>query len=465
MESFSISQYQFLGVLGIITLPPIYVYFKTITKNSFLWGILFIIAFTSGSMEFFGIHSSISKFSRELIIILLAILTFTSKGRKIRLPGFKYVLLFIIISFSSSLINGESLLLLFLFLRKYLIIIIFFYTILNYPFKSNSYKYLDKLIIGLVLAQIVFSLIKYSLIGITEPIIGTMSVLGGGFTTIFGLTGVCLSTAFYLLKKERKYIVIAFLFIIFSLIGGKRAMFIYTPLIFLSVLYFYQKFERIKGFYFVKNLFFILIISSISIFAVVKLNPTLNPENTVGGTFDLNYLSKYSDWYLNDYEQDGVNQSRGKAPYKVIEVLSQDSNLNMLFGLGSGHLIENSLNSELSQYDSHLDFLLAKYNLGYGVQTGVLMLLLQTGILGVLSYLSIFISLYRKSYFKVKSKFKYIEDNTQKSILLGSVSLFIVFFVIFVSYTSIIIDNYAPNILIFWIISIPFRNYSTQNQL
>lgn len=448
---------KILGVAVLVTLPSIIIYLKRINYNSLLWGLLFIIAFTAGSLEIFGIPAGLSNILREFVIIVLAVKTFKRKNVKYQFPGIKYLLLFAFVAIFSALINNLNPLLLVLFFRKYFLIILFFYTVINYPFSYKSFISLDKLIIGLSLAQILANIIKYFIVGVAEPIIGTMSILGGGFTAIFGLVGIAFSISYYLVSNKTKFILLAAGFLLFSLIGGKRAMFVFAPMIILVSFFYYQKLFSKLNIKFFKNIFLIGIFVILSVYAVVRLNPTLNPDKAIGGAFSWEYLIEYSDWYLNEYEVGGINQSRAQSPLLVWELLKKQSVPQLFFGLGAGQFIESSLNMNLSKYSNYLDFLVQEYNIGYGAQTGYLQLLLQVGILGVLFYLLFFINLAKRTITLIKIKLKDTTDIYTGSKLLGIIGVMFIFFLMFIFYTQAVIDNYAPSLIMFWAIGYAFR--------
>jgi hypothetical protein len=284
-----------------------------------------------------------------------------------------------------------------------------------------------------------------------------MSILGGGFTTIFGLIGISFSIAYYLLTRKTKFILLGAGFLLFSLIGGKRAMFVFTPLVLLVSFFYYQKTFSRLNFKFFKNVFLVSFFVVLSVYTVVRLNPTLNLEKTVGGSFSWDYLISYSDWYLNDYEVGGVNQSRVQSPVLVWELLRKQSAIQLFFGLGAGQFIESSLNLELSKYNSYIDFLVEEYSIGYGAQTGILQLLLQVGLTGVLLYLFFFINLSKRTNRLIKVKLKESNNIYINSKLLGIIGVFFIFFLMFIFYTQAVIDNYAPSLVMFWAIGYAFR--------
>ena len=62
-----------------------------------------------------------------------------------------------------------------------------------------------------------------------EDYIGTMSLYQGSMTTLIAMIGSFFSFSKYLMNRNKKYLVWILLFIIFSQIGGKRAVLFFIP--------------------------------------------------------------------------------------------------------------------------------------------------------------------------------------------------------------------------------------------
>jgi hypothetical protein len=445
---------KLLVLMVFVTFPAILRYSKVLSKNSILWGVLIIIVFTSGSIELLGVPNSVLRFVRELIVYCLAFKAFSNSVKNNNFPGLLSIICFFLISIVSGIVNGVDLILIVVFVRKYLFFPLLFYILINYQFSYSSYKNLNKLVIGLLVAQIFANVVKYFLVGITEPVIGTMQLLGGAATTTIGLIGLTYFLSLFLVFGHRRYIFLAIGFVFFAILGGKRAMVAFTPIILMVNMFFYFKSYRGQSFKIFKYSIFTTIFILFASYMVVRFSPSLNPEHRLWGSFDFDYLVEYSDWYLNDYERDGVNHSRGKAPELAFAAVSQGDWINTLFGVGAGAILESNFNSEIKGYSDYFDYLSSTFGLGYGSMTGVIMIFVQTGFLGTAFYclflLSMFISIYKKSILYVR-KFPHSKFYVFRHLV--CVSTCFVFAIMFFGYTEQVIDNYVSAFVIIWLTS------------
>ena len=86
-------------------------------------------------------------------------------------------------------------------------------------FDAREQNLLTRLIVYLCVSQIFASIIKFFIIGISEPYIGTMSVHEGGITTFFSLAGFASAMGVYFINHKNKFLWAALGFVIFVLLG------------------------------------------------------------------------------------------------------------------------------------------------------------------------------------------------------------------------------------------------------
>jgi hypothetical protein len=110
---------------------------------------------------------------------------------------------------------------------------------------------------------------------------------------------------------------------------------------------------------------------------VIRLNPSFNREEVVWGSFDLEYVMSFVfDYSVRDLNQ--FDMSRNEALIYFLEYMSNQSLSTILFGHGAGLLldykfVESSGVTEL-------------FEVRYGGRMAFVWILLQTGLLGVVTF-------------------------------------------------------------------------------
>jgi hypothetical protein len=427
-------EYGLFGLLIVIPIIVIFVLKAFIYKRKNLLILLLLIGFIfiKGSLISVGVlstnHATLIIDFFVLAIVFAQIIFKTS----LKISYWKNYLLVFLISFFSWILSDVNLYNFVMFLRHFTFFYLTFVLIENINIKRHEFPILIKYVSILSLSQIIISVAKFQMIGVSERFIGSLDVFGGSTTTIFALMGISYCFVYFLYSKKMFYLLIIIGFFFFSMVGGKRAMPLYLTLIVLIsyLLYFlYHKYYLKGTFKPLKFLPLLLLISICSIYISVRMLPTLNKENIVGGSFDLNYALEYSNSYINESETSDYAKyyGRGDAPLAVINLLNKKNSL--LFGLGAGDLVRSKYNNE--QGLRFADFVGKKYNIGYGARTGVLTLLLQIGFIGIFFYLLFFI----RMFLTVKNNIKVSKSDDHK--VLGIIILvwLIIIFIDFFTYS------------------------------
>jgi len=160
---------------------------------------------------------------------------------------------------------------------------------------------------------------------------------------------------------------------------------------------------------------------------MVRANPSLNREQVVWGSFDIEYLLNYSETYTSS-EGKGKREMRRKDAlfYFILYNVEQDMS-HFLLGDGAGMLYQ----SEVDEKSGTIDEL---YGIRYGGRMGVIWLILQIGFLGTFVYILFLFSVV----------FNLIKNHNLKNnhFLLGflTVSIFMLFDLFFYSNTFIALD-------------------------
>lgn len=371
-----------MAICAIVIIPVLLWWSRKKIDSKVKWfGYLMIFYFIRGSIELTNtINVTLLRYIFELPIIFL----YFKSCKKISYAGRLLIIPFIIISIISAVQTKPIMLILFLlmYLEVFMLLV---YFINNYS--GVNADLLNKLFWFLACSQIPAAIIKYFLVGIQEPYIGSMSVHEGGITTVFSLVMYCYSLEMYLCTKKRKYLYALIGFVLFGVVGNKRALVFFFPAFYFVVIFIHSRFSYslianmkwiIIGAIFMPILFVVLCIFS----------PTFNPTNKMNHkeSFNLDYVINYSKEYnRGDY---GGDDDVGRAEATAIvhaKIINADF-FHMLFGYGSGVLVPSSFNDEDYSYDAKIQ----KYGVGYAISIGYLTMLVQTGFIGALLYFMIF---------------------------------------------------------------------------
>ncbi|MHA1342692.1 MAG: hypothetical protein ACTSQG_01790 [Promethearchaeota archaeon] len=439
-----------IGYLIIFVLPVIGYYFLKVPRKLFFLFLLFTIPFLAGSLELLGFLSvNYYNYIIEFFILGLFINQYIKKKGNIRLDGLVYILIFIGICIFSKLINNTSFLQLFLYLKRILIPIIFFWYLRNLRLKENEYKLFNRIIITLFLSQIPVAIGKYFIVGQTERYMGTMTIFGGSLTTAFALFGIVIFLTFFIYYKKKLYLIPIGGFFLFALIGAKKVMFLIAPLMIL-LMYFFS-IRRINPILILKRSITAFLLAIPIFYFSIVLHPALNPENKIGGSFNVEYLTKFfQDYLFPDREIQGVRYyGRGEAFIGVWNLFKQKENTSHLFlGFGPGDLIMSQFIDLPSFSIRRIEDLIAyKYNIGYGGRSGLLWNILQVGLLGVIVFLSYYFSLFKKV-FTMRKKYKKV--NILIVLMLGLIAIWIFDFF---TYSRIMLESYPVVLPFFWFLN------------
>ena len=390
--------------------------------------IYWFLIFNVGIFYLLGFPTSVYKISIPFVGLTIFFLTLVSKGKKMKFPLFSLVIIFILISVLSNILNDIHWFSTTFFLFSCLLPYFYFLVIINESDLKRINK-VSKWIVFLILLQIPAILLKYILIGQSEKgAIGTLSIAAGSLSTIFPVFIVAFLICYYFLFRRVKYLLLIICFILFALIGNKRAVTYLIPLEFAIAYILYLQFiiqkvtkQQIRQFV------VILVVGFVSFYAMVRLNPSLNKDEKIGGRFDIDYLINYSETYTSSDGKGKRDMRRkdGLIYFYLYNVNSQT--LNQLLGDGAGILYQSLIDPKTGTMEE-------LYGVRYGGRMGIIWMLLQVGILGLLSYL-----LFLGAFFIMRIQ---KSDWINNIFLLGFIvaSIFMLFDFMFYSNTFISLD-------------------------
>ena len=351
-----------------------------------------LLVFTNAIVVLLGLPTAVYKVGTPLFVLLMLFMVMNKNktlNKKIKFPYLKEAGFFLMISFFSKIYNGMDTISYLYFLVFTLLSYLYFIVIVNDADVSKNKKIL-KFITVLFFIQLPAALIKYLVLGQSEKGgIGTLSLEGGSISTVLPMFAVAVLFSYYLFNKKKSYLIYIFLFTIFAVIGGKRAIIIFFPvIIFLaSFLFIFLMKKQIN---YRKNIRILLSVSAIAfliIYIGVRLNPTLNPDKELFGSFDLNYVVNYVDSYTTQDKVAHFQMRRKAGLIYFSKYVWNNGIFHALFGEGPGKLVQSRFNERSGK-------MMDEFGVRYGGRMGYIWLLLQVGYLGAFVYLSLFIKMF-----------------------------------------------------------------------
>lgn len=258
----------------------------------------------------------------------------------------------------------------------------------------NSYEYLNKFFMNLLLIQVLFAILKTMLFGFSsyEGMVGTFGQpQGGGAGTSFPLVAlalICMNTNMNI-KGWKSWMLILGLLLI-GIMTGKRAVVVLFPLFFVLFALFVarKKYPRM--------VMAVILVAPLLFYFGLRLTPSLNPENKIWGSFDIDYALNYGkDYSMGEMDEDG-NREKGVgrvgATLLMIDWIIDYNNYDVhsWFGHGAERIFTSN------DYEDYYD---KDYNFGInhrGSMTGIVMWYLAFGLIGLILFM-----LYYWFFFKI----------------------------------------------------------------
>ena len=335
------------------------------------------IFFLKGYIELFSLWPNILNIV-ALGLIFFIFITYFFLNRNRKLVHMQNILFVIGVALISGKLNGFSNYDIFFYLRTLILPAYLFYL---FMFNTNESirKYNYQLIIFFFALQIPASWIKLLVFGgpEIEDYIGTVSMYQGRMTTLIAGIGAAYSFSKFLYTGNKRFLLILFLFIVFSQIGGKRMVLFLIPLVILFQFIIYSRQKNMNISRYLRLLPIILLFIMFLTYFIVRLNPSFNKEEMVWGSFDLKYVMSFVfDYSVRDSNQ--FDMSRNEALLYFLEYISNQSVTTILFGHGSGLLLDYKFSESSGVTEL--------FEVRYGGRMAFVWILLQTGILGVLTF-------------------------------------------------------------------------------
>lgn len=433
-------------------------------KPHLLIAAIFILSFLGGLGIFVGLQPVFPKLGIELTIILLFTTNLLKKrfrNQILTAPAWKWMFAFTCITFISYMINVVPFYSFVYFLRIILVPYIFLIVVTNMTWEEKEFKIVLSTILFVFLLQIPASWVKLALIGPAEVYIGTISVRGGSITTILVMLATCYLAVRYYTTGQKTNFLLLFGFLSFGIIGNKRALIGYVPLVWIMAMVIYS-WKNNNSFTLstfltpssLKNLMVALLGGVLVFYTVVRLNPTLNPEGVYGGSFDIGFVVDYVIEY-NSRESRDPTQYTGRlnAPKYVINAVSKNGLKSELFGLGAGIITASRFAAESKDYQKDV------LGLGYGARNGVWYLLLQVGWLGVFMYFGFIFSLFKT----IGKQFNHTHSRYWKDLTIICQLAIVVYLFDTLTYSKAMMTSHALILPVLWLVGVIINRSKVHN--
>jgi hypothetical protein len=457
--------------LAFISLAFLFLFSAILKSNTIALVLIFTMAFSQGILLLLmGIPTIVPRMVMELSIVFLFAKSLYLQSivyyrRPIKAFGFLPMLGLFTVSLLSFYVNEQPTIAFLLFCRHIFIFYLLFVTLLNLNLSEKTIRKINKYLIFLFLIQIPAAIIKFIFIGLEEGRgIGTVSVQGGGLSTTLPLFAIAFLLSLYIFKRNNIYILLIAGFIAFGLLGEKRALAFYIPILMIFLYYMHT-----KGGFYKKALIFnwarikifavIILISLAGLYAVFKTQ-FLVGSALVGGaseirkSFDIRYMVNVAIEYETHVTAPEYSFGRLASTVRSYNVLKNDGPLTLLFGHGAGYLIESSLIDEEERERN------AYLRLGIiAGKTGLVWLINQVGVLGVLFMLIFYFQLLRKAYVVYQE----VSDPYWRPITLGLLGACFVFIIDFLTYspTTMTFGSLTP--VFYYIAAVCFKAKTLQD--
>jgi len=361
---------------------------------------LVVLIFWSGLVSYIAKVTPLSYELYRVIVVLLSLYLFLPKVFSNRLKYDSLInISFFLFSFSffiSNIYDLDSIIsVLSQYGFKYGLPFLLYHGLKDIVYNPKKANYLAELFIAIILFQVGFSILKVTLFGFIEAIVGSLSSKGAGAAVVLPILAFWLYWLMNRGKLSGRRLILSISFLFIAIASIKRAPVFIFPIILLMMGAFIGKKPSAS-----KWLGYLLLLLILT-FVGIKTNPTLNPEHSMWGSVDAafvgDYILRYS-FGSSDISQIGENSSNRGGSLLLFfepEKMGFQSTFEYIFGKGIVSMSTKSHGINLFNYGIEHE----------GLYSEAVKILYSLGYIGLIFYLSFAISLIRIIDFK---KFRYL---------------------------------------------------------
>ncbi|MDD2228308.1 MAG: hypothetical protein PHY48_02725 [Candidatus Cloacimonetes bacterium] len=238
--------------------------------------------------------------------------------------------------FLNYIVNQVNIIWAFFQYYKYFFPVALYFAIKGLKLNSEGYSYYGQLIIKLLWFQIAFSVTKLLVIGFRENVIGSISNTGGGIGVGYAILGTIMYWTMRGKNLQGKDWWFVLLLLIIPGASNKRAIWFMYPII--IALLMLNGIDRKT----LRKISTIIMLVPIIIYVGFRLNPTLNPEKQLWGSFDIEYALDYALSYSGASEEKlsgEYAQGRfGASSAIIITIIKDPFSLDALLGVSRSRM-------------------------------------------------------------------------------------------------------------------------------
>ena len=236
-------------------------------------------------------------------------------------------IIFSVLFYLGYIVNGVSVVWASYQYYKYAFPIAMYFIIKGLHLSEKQFEYYTSLLFKLLVFQIIFSVVKILVIGFRENITGSIANTGGGIGIGYAVMG---TITYWVVKqgdlnaKDWRFV---FLLLIIPAASNKRAIWFLFPVIVIMLMG-----ERLSK-NLIRNVLTLFLIAPLLIYVGFRLNPSLNPEKKLWGSFDPQYTIDYALSYSgvseekleDDYAQGRWGSSAAIVKETIAEPFTQEA--------------------------------------------------------------------------------------------------------------------------------------------
>lgn len=411
-------------------------------KNMF--AILIILMAFAGVFDFFIPRGT--QLLNIVTVLLTTYLIMTNKVweefRHIRYLMIAFGVFSIYFITDNLLVHVDDILFVFSQYSKYYVPFTCLLLFIHYGRKGITYLHYFNRLIGLILLiQVFMSAYKFFLFKghYWEGMVGTFGgIYGGGTGTGLPLVALCwvAINSNMDIRKWKSWLFVAGLLLL-GIAAGKRAVIFLFPILLIVLSIFVCK-NRYS-----KRIWLIFAVVPLFFYLGARLTPSFNPENKVWGSFNLAYVLDYTEKYSTGHVEDGdTYKGRVGSAWSFWNILKDTDNMSIDKFLGEGVQRAYTSAEDRDAYN--------KFGQDYGLNsrgdiTGILMLYIAIGVVGVVLLIIYYVFLFRIVQYK---RLRWV--------------LFLLVMFDFIFYNSTIIRNPFVSTLMMFVIVYSLVQYSSK---
>lgn len=309
-----VRQFEFLTAVEAMPMQQLYLYYFILfliylfflrgLKPTYLTATMFLMV-NQGFFESLLGRPGIVGVKIVLVIFIVILLI---KSKPANLTNREMIVLwsftiFSVLFYLGYIVNGVSVVWASYQYYKYAFPIAMYFIIKGLHLSEKQFEYYTSLLFKLLVFQIIFSVVKILVIGFRENITGSIANLGGGIGIGYTVMG---TITYWVVKKgdlKTKDWRFIFLLLIIPTASNKRAIWFLFPVIVIMLMG-----ERLSK-NLIRNVLTLFLIAPLLIYVGFRLNPSLNPEKKLWGSFDPQYTIDYALSYS------GVSEEKLESDY------------------------------------------------------------------------------------------------------------------------------------------------------